>query len=688
MRKVNPPVARIKAKKYSIHEEKIVDNYYWLREKENPEVQKYLEEENKYSEAIMKHTEEFQKQLFEEMKGRIKEDDISAPEQMGNYQYYWREEKDNQYKDYYRKRISGTAEEELLLDLNALAASFEYLAVGLFKISPDQNLLAYSLDTTGSEHFEIHIKDLKRNTIFKEKITDTYYGLEWANENQTLFYTKVDEKNRPYQLWRHKIGTDPKNDEIVYHEEDEAFHLYLFKTKDFKYLLLSAQSQVTTEYRYLNTNDPLNSFQIIKPRQQNVEYYVAHQLDNFIIRTNEKAKNFRIMKKSVNDQRAQDWEEIVPHRETVLITNFEVFENHLVLYEKKEGLTNIRIIDNNTREAYYVDMPEKVYNCQKPPWYKLLVPLRFETNLLRFNYSSLVTPPSVIDFNMVTKERKLVKQKEILGGFDTNTYDTKRITVQATDRKKIFISLVHKKGLAMNGENPLLLYGYGAYGENIDPEFKSQRLSLLDRGFIYAIAHIRGSSYLGRTWYEDGKLLNKKNTFKDFILCAEHLINDKYTSKEKLFIQGASAGGLLMGAVLNMRPDLFKGVIAEVPFIDVINDMLDPSIPLVVIEYEEWGNPQDKKFFDYMKSYSPYDNIEKKAYPNILLTGGLNDPRVLYWEPAKMTAKLRQLKTDDNRLLLKMNMETGHFGKSGRFDYLKEIAFIYTFMLDLVGDLH
>jgi oligopeptidase B len=684
MKKPIPPIARIEPRKYTIYDEELVDNYYWLREKENPEVIKYLEAENEYTEAMMKHTKEIQEHLYEEMRQRIKEDDVSAPEQMGDYHYYWKVAKNKQYKEYYREKITGEKKEELLLDLNALAVNFEYLTLGMFKISPNQNLLAYSVDTTGSEHFNIYIKNLETGIKFDEKLSMAYYGLEWANDNQTLFYTRIDDKNRPYQLYKHTIGSDSKNDELIYQEDDEAYFLYLFKSKDQKYLFLSIRSMVTSEYHYLRADKPLEAFKIIKTRQPKVEYYVAHQHGNFIIRTNENAKNFRIMKIAVEHISEKNWKEIVPHNKSVLITNFEVFKDYLILYERKDGLTTIHVINIHTKEDYRIEMPEEDYTCIKPIWYRVLVSPRFETNLLRFNYYSLKTPESVYDYNMDNKELILVKQKEILGGYDSSHYETKRITTTAIDGKTIYISMVHKKGLEKDGKNPLLLYGYGAYGANIDPVFDSSRISLLERGFIYAIAHIRGSSYLGRNWYDDGKLLNKKNTFTDFIICAEHLIKEKYTSKEKIFIQGTSAGGLLIGAVINMKPDLFKGAIAQVPFIDVLTDMLDPSIPLVVIEYDEWGNPQDKTFFDYIKSYSPYDNIEEKDYPNIIITGGLNDPRVMYWEPAKMTAKLRRSKTDNNLLLLKTNMETGHFGKSGRYDYLKDTAINYTFMLDLI----
>ncbi len=687
MKKASPPKARVKPWTVTIHGEEMVDNYYWLRERENPEVIQYLEKENEYLEAVMKHTETFQKSLFEEMKARMKEDDTSAPEQMGDYHYYWKVTKGKQYKTYYRKNVRTDEEEELLLDLNVFATNFDYLGHYMFKVSPNQRFLAYSIDTTGAEHYEIFIKDLVTGKIIDEGIPDTYYGLEWANDNQTLFYTKIDNKNRPYQLYSHKIGTDPKIDKLIYQEDDEAFFGYITKSKDSKYLLFSLQSQVTSEFHYLNADTPDADFFPIIPRKQNVEYSVAHQNDHFILRTNDNAQNFRIMKIPTKNLLSQTWEEIIPHRSSVLIFNFEVFVNHLVLFEKEEGLTKIRVINLSTSEDYYVDLPDEVCSSNQLSWIRRLVSLQYETNLLRFHYSSLVTPDSVFDFNMDTKERILVKETEVVGGYDSKAFTSSRSVVLAPDGEKVYISLVHKKGLIKDGNNPILLYGYGAYGSNVEIKFNSSRLSLLDRGFIFAIAHIRGSSYLGRRWYEAGKLLHKKNTFKDFILCAEHLINERFTSAEKLFIRGGSAGGLLVTAVTNMRPDLFKGVIAEVPWTDVLTDMLDPSLPLVVIEFEEWGNPQNKEYFEYMRSYSPYDNITEKSYPNLLITAGLNDPRVMYWSPAKMTAKLRQYKTDKNLLLLKTNMGTGHFGKSGRYDYLKDIALIFSFMFDLLGEI-
>ncbi len=681
--KVKAPVAKLKPNKSSIHGEERVDNYYWLRDKENPEVIEYLKSENEYTEAMMKHTEEFQKQLFEEMKERIKEDDISAPEKAGDYHYYFRMEKEKQYKKYFRKKLTDDTHEEPLLDVNELAKGHGYFKIGAFKVSPNHELLAYSVDTKGSEEFTIYIKNLVTGVILENRIKNAYYDLEWANDSQTFLYTVLDNSKRPFKLYYHKIETDPSNDQLIYHEKDDAYFLYLSKTRDQLYFVMSLKSNITSEIHYLKANNPEGNFSIVHPRQHKMEYYIDHLHRKFVIRTNDRAKNFKLMTSPVENPSKENWKEWIPHRDSVLLRNFEVFENHLVLHEREEGLTKIRIIDLQTNEEHNVDFLEPVYTCEQP--LEPTITPEFKSEVLRFNYTSLVTPKSVFDHNMNIRKKKLIKQEEILGDYNPEKYQTKRISAKTADEKSVYISLVHKKEIEKDGTNPLLLYGYGSYGYSIDPQFLSYRISLLDRGFIFAIAHIRGGSELGRKWYDKGKLLHKKNTFTDFIACAEHLIAEKYTSSEKLCIMGGSAGGLLMGAVTNMRPDLFKTVVTLVPFVDVINTMLDPKIPLTVIEYEEWGNPIEREFYDYMKSYSPYDNLERKNYPNMLITAGLNDPRVQYWEPAKLTAKLRSLKTDSNRLLLKTHMGEGHHGKSGRYDAIKETALYYAFILDSVG---
>lgn len=682
----SPPIAKRNPKRIRIHGEELIDNYFWLRERENPDVIDYLKAENNYTDMMMKGTETLQASLFEEIKGRLKEDDVSAQERASKYHYYTRTEKDRQYKKYYRKKIGEDAAEELLLDLNDLATGQKYLKLGAFKVSPNHGLLAYSLDTEGSERFTIHIKNLKSGELLEERISNTSYGLEWANDNKTIYYNVLNDQWRPFELYRHTLGTDPKIDSLVYREEDEAFFLELHKARDCSFFLMTLKSNITTEVHYINANSPEEKPGVIYPRQHKMEYYVEHQRDHFIIRTNDGAQNFKLMRAPIERPSKEYWEEIIPHRESVLLAEFEVFENHLVLHTREEGLKKIRIIRLETHEEHFVEFPEEVYICWKPQKVELILHPEYNTNLLRFNYSSLVTPDSVFDYNMDTHERTLLKQNEVLGGYDPSNYSSERLSAKAADGKTIHLSLVYKKGMEKNGRNPLVLYGYGSYGYSIDPAFNSYRISLLDRGFIFALAHIRGGSELGRQWYDDGKLLQKKNTFTDFIACAEHLIAEKYTSSEKLAIMGGSAGGLLMGAVVNMRPDLFKAVVAQVPFVDVINSMSDPSIPLTVIEFEEWGHPtQNKEHYDYMKSYSPYDNIEAKNYPHLLITSGLNDPRVQYWEPAKWTAKLRAAKTDSNRLLLKTHMAEGHSGKSGRYDAIKEAAFYYAFIIDTLG---
>ncbi|MFW9917754.1 MAG: S9 family peptidase [Candidatus Thorarchaeota archaeon] len=683
---LNPPIAKKKPKRIRIHDEELIDNYFWLRERENPDVLEYLKAENEYTDLMMKGTEALQAKIFEEIKGRLKEDDVSAPETAGEYRYYTKTEKDKQYKKYYRKKITGDALEELLLDLNDIAVGQKYLKLGTFKVSPSHELLAYSLDTEGSERFTIHIKNLKSGELLEEKIPNTSYGLEWANDSETIYYNVLNDQWRPFELYRHTLGNDPKADPLVYREEDEAFFLLLEKTRDHSFLLMTLKSNITTEVHYFDANNPEAELGLIHPRQHEMEYYVEHQRDYFLIRTNDGAQNFKLMRAPVKQPSKEYWEELIPHRRSVLLDEFEVFENHLVLHTREEGLKQIRIISLETQEEHRVIFPEEAYFCWKPQKLELILHPEYKTNVLRFNYSSFVTPDSVFDYNMDTHERTLQKQKEVLGGYNPSNYSSERVAAKTADGKTVYMSLVYKKGMQKDGRNPLLLYGYGSYGYSIDPAFNSNRISLLDRGFIFAQAHIRGGSELGRKWYDDGKLLHKKNTFTDFIACAEHLIAEKYTSSEKLAIMGGSAGGLLMGAVANMAPDLFKVIVAQVPFVDVINSMSDPSIPLTVIEYEEWGNPaHNKEHYDYMKSYSPYDNVESKDYPHLLITSGLNDPRVQYWEPAKWAAKLRAIKTGDNRLLLKTHMAEGHGGKSGRYDAIKEVAFYYAFIIDSLG---
>lgn len=675
---LTPPVVKEIPKEFTIHGDKRIDNYFWLRDISNPDVMKYIEAENKYADEMMKHTEKLQQDLYSEMIGRIKENDISVPEKIDNYYYYSRMEKGKQYAIYCRKKDNLDAQEEILLDVNTLAVGHDYMSIGVYKISPNHQFLAYSTNTDGSETYTIYIKDLNTGKLFKEQIPNTYYSLCWAVDNNTIFYTTLDDAKRSYKLYRHTLGTDPKNDVLIYHEKDQSFSVSVFTTKDRKYLMMNLESNSTSETRYLDAKTLTENFKILQPREQGIEYFVAHHENKFYIITNENAKNFKLMEVSDITPLKNNWKELISHSDSVKIDDMDVFKNYLVVYERENGLRKIRIMNLTNNETYYIDFPEPVYTF----WQS--ANKDFNSDLLRFNYTSLITPVSVFDYNMKTKTRELKKKTEVIG-YEPTLYQSERIFAKAVDGTMIPISLVYKKGMKKNGNNPLFLYSYGSYGDSTEPEFYSDKLSLLNRGFIYAIAHIRGGQEMGREWYEKGKLLYKKNTFTDFIACAEHLIAEKYTTAEKLVINGGSAGGLLMGAVTNIRPDLFKVVIAEVPFVDVINTMLDPSLPLTVEEYEEWGNPDDKKYYDYMKSYSPYDNVIAKNYPNLLITAGLNDPRVKYWEPLKWTAKLRALKTDKNILLIKTNMGAGHGGASGRYEYLKEIAFQYAFIFDVLG---
>ena len=674
-----PPVAKAEPHQHSIHGETRVDNYHWLRQRGNPEVTEYLEAENAYTEAVMARTKPLQEALYEEMLGRIKETDIDVPVRMDDYYYYSRTEEGKQYRIHCRKKGSLEAAEEIILDQNELAKGKEYFRLGAFEVSPDHRLLAYSSDTDGSETYTLRVKNLQTGKLLADEIPNTYYSVEWASDNRTLFYNILDEAKRPYKLFRHVLGADPAQDNLVLHETDDAFFLGLSKTRSKKYLLARLKSNTTTEIHYLDAGRPAEAFTVMVPRTQDMEYYAAHHGEQFLIRTNHEAKNFRVMTAPVSDPALENWREMIPHREDVLLEGLSVFENHLVVRERENGLERIRISNAENSDVHHVKFDEPVYSLggSSNP--------EFRTQQLRFVYNSLTTPLSVFDYDMSARTRELKKQYDVLGGYDPSEYQSERIFAAAPDGVRVPISLVYKKGLVKDGGNPLFLYGYGSYGYSIDPNFSSNRVSLLDRGFVYAIAHIRGGEEMGRQWYDDGKLLHKRNTFTDFIACAEHLVAESYTNPEELVTQGGSAGGLLMGAVLNMRPDLFQAAIAAVPFVDVVNTMLDASIPLTVTEYEEWGNPNDSQYYNYMKSYSPYDNVEAKDYPHLLVTAGLNDPRVQYWEPAKWTAKLRAHKTDSNRLLLKTKMSAGHGGPSGRYERLREKAFEYAFLFDVLG---
>jgi oligopeptidase B len=657
-----------------------VDNYYWLRERDNPEVIKHLNEENEYAAKEMAHTRAFEEQLFEEIKRRFKQTDMSVPYKRDDYFYYTRYEDGKEYPIYARKRGSLDQPEEIMLDANVLAEGHEFFSIGGWTVSSGQDFLAYAVDTQGRRIYSAYLKNLTTGEILPDVLTNVTENLTWANDNKTLFYGKQDETTlRQYQIHRHVLGTDPGEDQLVFQEDDETFVTYIFRTKSKKFLMIISSQTVSQEYRYLDAGNPFGEFQVFLPREREHEYHIEHFQDRFIIRTNSGAKNFRLVSTPVEKPERRLWQEIIPHREDVYLGDFELFKDYLVLEERARGLTQIRVIPWSGSAGHYLEFDEPAYRAN------LGVNLEFDTTLLRFEYTSMKTPVSIYDYDMVAHSKTLLKRDEVLGGFDPENYVTERLNARAADGTVVPVSVLYRKGLKKDGTNPLLLYGYGSYGLSIDASFASPRLSLVDRGFVFAIAHVRGGQEMGRRWYEDGKLLNKKNTFTDFIACAEFLISEKFTNPQKLFAMGRSAGGLLMGAVSNLRPDLFKGIVAEVPFVDVITTMLDSSIPLTSGEYDEWGDPNQGQCYDYMLSYSPYDNVEKKAYPAMLITGGLHDSQVQYWEPAKWAAKLRELKTDENRLLLKTNMDAGHGGASGRFRRHHETAFSYAFLLDLAG---
>jgi len=625
----------------------------------------------------MASTKPLQERLYHEILGRIQETDLSVPMKRDDYFYYTRTEEGKAYAIQCRKHGSLEASEEVLLDANVLAEGQKYFRLGNFAISPDHRLLAYSTDLEGDEAYTIQVKDLASGELLPDRIANTYYTLEWANDNRTFFYTVLDPAKRPYRAFRHELGS--AQDTLVYEETDGRFTLGLGKTRSRRFLFIELASPLTSELRYLEAAEPKGEFRVLLPRRQNVEYDAAHHGEYFYIRTNDQAKNFRLMRTEVAHPSSEQWHEIIPARAEVTIEGVDSFEDHIAVYERERGLEKICIRDGLGALSHYIDFPEPVYTVSATG------NAEYKTNILRFSYTSLVTPTSVFDYNVRTRERELKKQYEVRGGYDASQYQSERIFAKAPDGVEVPISLVYRKSFERNGARPLLLYGYGSYGHSIDPRFSSDRLSLLDRGFVFAIAHIRGGAEMGEEWHDHGKLLEKRNTFSDFIACAEHLIATRYTSSEHLAIMGGSAGGLLMGTVLNMRPELFHAAIAKVPFVDTLNTMLDPTLPLTIAEYEEWGNPEDKQYYDYIRSYSPYDNVAAREYPKMLVTAGLNDPRVSYWEPAKWVAKLRTLKTDSNALLLKTDMGSGHFGPSGRYEGIKETAFDYAFLLQALG---
>jgi oligopeptidase B len=672
-----PPVARIVPRVETVHGELRVDDYFWLRDRGDPNVVAYLEAENRYTAGVMRHTEGLQERLYQEMRQRIKETDLSVPERLDDYYYYSRTEAGGQYPILCR-RHGELGDEEILLDQNPLAAGHGYFRLGASAVSPDHRLLAYSVDTSGAEEFTLFIKDLGTGALFPESIVSTSHDVAWANDSRTLFYTALDQAHRPCRLYRHLVGTNPAEDVLVYFEPDASFFLDISRTRSRAYLLLDLSSHSTSEVRFVSADRPEDSFRIVQPREPGIEYTVSHNGDRFFITTNDAAPNFRLVQAPVATPGREHWSPVLPYRPEVKLDTTDAYKKHLVVYERASGFRQIRVLDLAAGEEHLISFPEPVYTVRAH------ANPEFDTTLLRFTYTSLVTPSSVVDYDMAGRTWTVRKQTEVLGGYDPSLYRSERLSATAPDGTAVPISLVYRIPLQHEGQRPLLLNAYGAYGMSYDPTFSSNTLSLLDRGFVVAIAHVRGGEEMGRPWYEGGRRLNKRNSFTDFIAAAEYLIDKGYSSADRLVIRGGSAGGLLMGAVTNMRPELFRAVLAEVPFVDVVNTMLDASLPLTVIEYDEWGNPNDRASYKYIRSYSPYDNVEARRYPHMLVTAGLNDPRVAYWEPAKWTAKLRAQKTDDNRLLLRINMGAGHGGASGRYDYLREIAFKYAFVLDVL----
>jgi len=681
---VKPPIAAINAYKRIIHSDTVVDNYYWMIDyfKKGPDSTKvvdYLKAENAYLDTMMKSTEAFQANLFKEMKARIKEKDESVPVFKNGYFYYSRTDDGQEYFKYCRKKGSLTAPEEVLLDVDAMAKGHSYFSVTGFSVSPDNKLLAYAVDMVSRRQYTTQVKNLETGEIYRDAIPNMQGAVAWANDNKTFFYTSKNPITLlSEKIKRHVLGTDVKADIVVYDEKDNTNYIGVSKSKNGKYIFIGSQGTLTSEYRMINADQPEAPFQVFSPRFKDVLYDVLPVDDKFYIVTNWNAKNFRLMECPLDKTSKENWKEVIPNRKDVLLEYGEEFKDFLVLSERKNGLTELRVLKKDGSD-YYIKFDEPVYSAaigSNP---------EYNGKTLRYSYTSLTTPGSVYDYDLEKKTKKLMKQQEVLGGYNPQDYATERIFAPAKDGTKIPMALVYKKGFEKNGKAPLLLYAYGSYGASTDATFSSPRLSLLDRGFVFAIANIRGGQEMGRLWYEDGKLMKKKNTFTDFIAAGEYLVEQKYTSKNHLYANGGSAGGLLMGAIVNMAPDLWNGVIADVPFVDVVNTMLDESIPLTTNEFDEWGNPKQKDAYDYMKSYSPYENVEKKAYPNMLVTTGLHDSQVQYFEPAKWVAKLRAMKTDNNVLLLKTNMDFGHGGASGRFDYLKDVSLRWAFLFALEG---
>jgi oligopeptidase B len=680
MSKIKPPKAKIIPTTFEKFNDIRIDNYFWLNDRENPEVIDYLIKENEYYQEMTAHTHNFQKELFEEMKSRIKEDDQSVPYLYNGYYYITRFETGSDYPIYSRKKGSLSANEEIMFNCNELAKGHKYFKLGGLSVSSDNQYIAFSVDTFGRRIYTVQIKNLVSGEFFNDKIENTTGDSTWANDNSTLFYTRQDEQTlRPDKVFKHKLNTDSSKDTLVYFEKDDTYSVEVTKEKSKKYIVISSSSTMTTEFRTLLADQPDGDFKVFQKRVRGLEYDIAHFGDHFYVLTNkDDATNFKLMKTPELATAKENWVDFIAHREDVLIEDIDIFSHFLVITERFNGLNTIRIMPWSGEGAYYLPFESETYTAYTS------TNVDFDTDILRYGYQSMATPASIIDFNMKTKEKEVMKEQQVLGNkFDKNNYIEERVWATAQDGTKVPISMVYRKELKKNGTNPLLQYAYGSYGYSMDATFSSTRLSLLDRGFIFAIAHIRGGEDLGRQWYEDGKLLNKKNTFTDFIECSNFLIAEKYTSPSHLYAEGGSAGGLLMGAIVNMAPELYNGIIAQVPFVDVVTTMLDDTIPLTTGEYDEWGNPNIKKYYNYIKTYSPYDNVKAQDYPSIYVSTGLHDSQVQYWEPAKWVAKLRVFKTDNNAIYLDTNMNAGHGGASGRFEALKELAKEFSFLLDL-----
>ncbi len=685
------PIAEKSPKALTIHNDTRIDNYYWMKlsdeqkKAEHPDditkkVVNYLNAENDYTDTVLGHTKPFQESLYNEIIGRIKQTDMSVPYKENGYFYITRYEEGKEYAIHSRKKGRLESEEEILVDVNELAEGYEFYNLGSMSISPDNGILAYSEDTLSRRIYTIKFKDLKTGELLSDQIPNCSGRAVWANDNRTIFYTIKDESLRSYKVIRHTLGTPVEEDAEVYHETDETFSAFVYKTKSKKFIVIGSYATVSQEYQILDADKPYGDFTMFQKRERDLEYGISHYQDKWYIRTNLDAKNFRLMTCPLNATSKENWTEVIPNREETLLEGMEMFSKHLVLSERTDGLTNIRIIPwKNPQNEHYISFGEEAYMM-----YTSTNP-EYETDVLRIGYTSMTVPNSTYDYDMTSKEKVLLKQQEVVGGFDSKDYKTERLHSTSRDGAKVPISLVYKKDTPLDGSSPLLLYAYGSYGHSMDPYFSSVRLSLLDRGFVYAIAHIRGGEEMGRHWYEDGKMLNKKNTFYDFIDSGKFLIKEKYAGEDQLFAMGGSAGGLLMGAVINLAPQLWRAVVSAVPFVDVVTTMLDETIPLTTGEYDEWGNPNEKEYYDYIKSYSPYDNVVAQDYPAMMVTTGYFDSQVQYWEPAKWVAKLRDLKTDDNMLVMYTNMDAGHGGASGRFKRFRETAMQYAFLIDQAG---